>query len=144
MAYQHTQYQVTFPSGLTATASGDKAHWEPGYIPHIVRAVGVTFTISGSTTSGAVFAFKQLAMASGSTASDIAVLTVATTGTLGTIVGGQTIYKDSLNVKITPGTKVVFNVRAAVTGVCAVRGWLWVEPSWEAPANSTLMQSLSA
>lgn len=144
MAYSHNQTQVLFASGMTATASGDKAYWMPGYMPHIVRAVGVTFTVSGSTTSGAVFAFKTLSMASGAVAADLAVLTVATTGSLGTIVAGQTIYRDGLNTKVSPGTKVIFNVRTAVTGVCGVRGWLWVEPSWEQPGNSTLMQALTA
>ena len=142
--YQHGQIQYTFPSGMTATASGDKASWMPGYIPHIVRAVGVTFTTSGATTSGAVFAFKTHSMASGTVAADLAVLTVATTGSLGTIVSGQTVYRDGLNTRIVPGTKLVFNVRTAVTGVCAIRAWAWLEPSWETPANATNMQSLTA
>lgn len=145
MAYSHNQTQVLFASGMTATASGDKAYWAPGYMPHIVRAAGVIITTSGSTTSGAVIAFKHISIASGATASDLAVLTM-TSGTSsggGTpttaLVAGNVMYKDGLNVKVNPGQKVVLNVRTAVTGVCGIRGWLWVEPSWENPLNNTSM-----
>lgn len=145
MAYSHNQTQVLFASGMSATASGDKAYWAPGYMPHIVRAAGVIITTSGSTTSGAVIAFKHISIASGATASDLAVLTM-TSGTSsggGTpttaLVAGNVMYKDGLNVKVNPGQKVVLNVRTAVTGVCGIRGWLWVEPSWENPLNNTSM-----
>lgn len=148
MAYVNTQYQVMFPSGLTATASGDKADWSPGYMPHYVRAAGVIFTISGSTTSGAVLAFKHVSLASGSTASDLAVLTLTSGSASGTaglataaLAAGNVIYKDGLNVKVSPGETVTYNVRTAVTGVCATRAFLWVEPSWENPLNSTTMFS---
>lgn len=135
MAYNHGQYQVTFPSGMTATASGNKAGWTPGYMPHHVRAAGIVVTTSGSTTSGAVFAFLHDSLASGSTPSDLAVLTL-TSGTAGTApIYGDVVVKDGINVKVNPGERVILNVRTAVTGVSGFRGFLWVEPTWEVPEN---------
>lgn len=145
MAYSHNQTQVLFASGMTATASGDKAAWLPGYMPHIVRAAGIIITTTGSVTSGVVIAYKHISMASGATASDLAVLTMTSGTSTGggtpttALIAGNVMYKDGLNVKVTPGQKVVLNVRAAATGVSGFRGWLWVEPSWEAPLNNTVM-----
>ena len=133
MAYSHAVHQILFPSGLSATASGDKANWVPGYVPYIIRAAGVVFTTSGATTSGAVIAFLHTNLASGSTASDLAVLN----GPSG--IGGKVLYKDGLNVKVSPGQKVTLNVRTAVTGSLAIRGFLFVEPAWDTPANNTNM-----
>ena len=143
MAYQHNQHQILFASGMTATASGDKATWMPGYMPHYVRACGVIVTTSGSTTSGAVFSFIQKSLASGATASDVAVLTMTSGGASGfalptaALIAGNVMYKDGLNVLVRPGQRVAFNVRTAVTGVCGVRAFMWVEPSWEVPGNTT-------
>lgn len=147
MAYTHTQHQILFASGMTATASGDKFTWMPGYMPHIIRAVGVVITTTGSVTSGAVIAFKQISMASGATASDIAVLTLNSGTSTGfptpttAPIAGNVIYKDGLNVKVSPGQKVILNVRAAVTGVSGMRGFMWVEPSWDIPQNTSGMYS---
>ena len=143
MAYDHGQYQVIFPSGMSVTASGDQFAWTPGYMPHIVRAVGVVFTASGIVTSGLVLAFTKNTMVSGGPASsDVAVLT----GPSGTaaLLSGSVLYKDGLNNKVTPGQKVTINVRAAVTGTTQrARAFLWVEPTWETPANNTTMVASS-
>ena len=143
MAYSHTQYQYLFPSGHTATSLGNKASWRPGYMPHMVRAAGVISTISGSVTSGMVVAFlhASLATTGTQTTSDLAVLTL-TSGTAGRpVVGHEVVYKDNLNVKVSPGQSVIFNVRTAVTGVSGVRGFLWVEPTWETPDNNAQLHA---
>ena len=135
--YTQVQHQFLFASGMTATASGDKAVWLPGYQPHIIRAVGAVFTTSGMTASGLVLAFKTQSLASGAAAAaDLAVLA----GPWGTAVlgPGQVMYKDGLNTKVSPGQKVIFNVRTAVAGTCGIRAFIWVEPSPEIPANVTL------
>jgi len=146
MAYQHNQHQILFASGMTATASGDKAYWTPGYMPHIVRACGIVVTTSGSTTSGAVFAFKTQSLTSGAAAAvDLAVLTLTSGGTSGfalptaALTAGQVMYKDGLTTKVSPGTKVTLNVRTAVTGTFGFRAFMWVEPSWELAGNTAGM-----
>ena len=53
------------------------------------------------------------------------------------LIAGNVMYKDGLNVLVRPGQRVAFNVRTAVTGVCGVRAFMWVEPSWEVPGNTT-------
>ena len=57
--------------------------------------------------------------------------------TAAALIAGNVMYKDGLNVLVRPGQRVAFNVRTAVTGVCGVRAFMWVEPSWEVPGNTT-------
>lgn len=136
MAYPHNKQHIMMTtSGISATTSGDKASWSPGYMPMIVRAVGVTYTAGNTTAGGFSGLFNHLDLASGSTASAI-----------GTLIGnatdkkGHVIYKDGLNVEIDPGQSVVFNVTKICSGVCNVQPWLYVEPRWEQPGNDTGMR----
>lgn len=133
MAYTHSKYEVLMTAtAVSATATGDKATWEPGFMPHIVRAVSVIPTVSGNPLTGCVFDFNHLDLASGSTASTLAVINGASTHVVGTaaykIVTGEVVVK--------PGQRVVFNVDTAASGVNC-KAVLYVEPKWDDPSNST-------
>lgn len=133
MAYPHGQYQVMMTtSGISATTSGDKAEWHCGAVPHILRRAGVIYTTSGVDATAFSALFRLLALASGSTASTMATVIGTATDKV-----GHVVYKDSLNQTVNPGSKVVFNIPAIVSGACNVVPFLWVEPSWERLANVT-------
>lgn len=133
MAYPHIQYQVMMTtSGVSATTSGDKAEWHCGLVPHIVRKVGIVYTTSGVDGTAASFKFYQISLASGASATTFQTLVGVATDK-----SGHVIYKSDLNVTVNPGSKVVFNVPAIVSGACNVVPFLWVEPAWERLANVT-------
>ena len=136
MAYTHSKYEVLMDAAsgpiYSATASGDKANWSPGFMPHIVRAVAVIPTVSGTTLSGMVFNFNHLDLTSGSTASALAVIN----GTA-TVIPGRVMYKTvSGEVAVNPGEDVIFNVGTAKTAV-NIRAVLYVEPKWDSPGNQS-------
>lgn len=133
MSYTHSKYEVLMTAtAVSATATGDKAKWSPGFMPHIVRAVSVIPTVSGTTLSGMVFNFNHLDLTSGSTASALAVIN----GTA-TVTPGRAMYKTvSGEVAISPGEEVIFNVGTALTAV-NVKGVIYVEPKWDSPGNQS-------
>jgi hypothetical protein len=136
MAYPHGKYQVLMTtSGVTCTTSGDKAEWYCGMVPHIIRYAGIIYSISGATPSGLDVIFNHISCASGSTASALDHIYGVSSDLVGNVV-----YSTPLNVVVSPGEKVVFNNSAIVSGVCNVIPFLWVEPKWETPANSTVMR----
>jgi hypothetical protein len=135
MAYTHSKYEIQMTAtAVSATASGDKASWVPGFVPHIVRACSVLPTVSGTTISGMVFNFQHVSMVSGSSGSNIAVIN----GT-SDVTPGYSMYKVVTGeVVIKPGQRVDFNVGTALTAV-NVHATLYVEPKWEQPGNATSM-----
>lgn len=136
MAYPHLQQEImmTAASGASATATGDIATWAPLYKPHIVRAVCIAPTVSGTTISGMVFNFNHLKpVSSGWSSSAIDVINGTSGGAAGSV-----MYADGLNVEINPGDLVVLNVGTAASGI-NVRGTIFVEPRHEEPTNDTSM-----
>lgn len=133
MAYPHSKQEILMtPTAVSATATGDKAEWNPGYMPHIIRACVVMPTVSGTTISGMTFNFNHLSLVSGSTATAIATLF----GTA-TVTPGRAMYKDDLNVEVLPGEQVVFNLGTGAASGVNVKAVIYVEPRWEQPANLT-------
>ncbi|MGH8532360.1 MAG: hypothetical protein ACREV1_06400, partial [Gammaproteobacteria bacterium] len=54
---------------------------------------------------------------------------------------GHTVYKQNMNTEISPGTKVIVNVPAAIASGPLFKAIIYVEPRWERPANLTNMRS---
>lgn len=133
--YSQVQYEVFLtPSDVSATTSGTKAEWAPGLVPHIIR--GFSMSLATGVTNPVSVKLLHISLASGSTASDIATINT-TTGDLAGIV----VYKQNLNVEVTPGQKVILNVPAIVSGAANFRASIMVEPRWERPANNTVMRA---
>lgn len=136
MAYPHMQQEIlmTTASGASATIAGDIAEWGPLYKPHIVRAVMITPTVSGTDLTGVVINFNHLKpVSSGFSSSSIDVIN----GTA-TVTPGVVMYADGLNVEISPGDRVVCNVGTAASGI-NVMASIFVEPRHEEPTNDTGM-----
>lgn len=141
MAYTHIQHEIAMRASggveFSATATGNVADWTPGIHPHIIRACAIIPTTTGGDYTGAQWKFQHIGLASGSTASDIATLNAVATDK-----PGHVIYKSGLNVKVTPGQKVILNVSNSATGADAnFRAVMFVEPTWEEPANNTGMRA---
>lgn len=140
--YTHTKYEVLLtPTNISITASGDQGiQWSPGMVPHIVRGFSI-MTISGNgniAASGGVNSvkLKHLSAASGSAATDIATVVLATTD-----VPGKVIYKDGLNVEVKPGEFIFVNIPTAFASGTLFKAMAYVEPRWERPANITAMRA---
>jgi hypothetical protein len=135
MAYPHGKQHVPMAaSGLSATTSGDKVRWYPGFMPMIVRAVGVVYTTSGTTAGGFQGTFNHLSLASGASAT-----TIDSVFGTSSDKAGHVVYATA-NVEVDPGECVVFNVPKICSGVCNVVPFLYVEPRWEQPGNDATMR----
>lgn len=134
MAYDNTQYEMSVAS-LDLTSTGDKAEFNFGYVPHIVRAVAVILNAQPGD-AGVVKFDKRVTYESdtGRGDGDVAVINMLTTHS-----AGQVIYKNNLAVEIKPGEQVVAEVTDASASVTAATVVLFVEPAWETPANRTIM-----
>lgn len=157
MAYTHSKYEImmlphlasTHVSGdnsavdLTLATTIDLAHWAPGIVPHIVRGVGVVFTVNGASdiAVGQIeFQHAKPVFTGTDTATVIAalnfptVLSLATARVLYKLVTGQVI--------INPGEGV--RARMQTVATAGVRGQLvlYLEPKWETPTNiGNMLQS---
>lgn len=137
--YTH-KYEVNLNNAaavLDLTSTGDKARWNPGFVPHIVRAVVVALNaVPGD--AGVVKFDKRVTFASdtGRGDGDVAVVNLLTTH-----LAGDVIYKDQLNVRIDPGQEVVVEVTDASAAVTGARVSLWVEPIFEHPDNDTNLKA---
>lgn len=142
MAYTHTQHEVQFTTTaggrtISATATGDKGEHMFGFVPHKIRAIAVMPLTSGSIYTSLQVSINHLDLASGSTASAIAVLNGSATDK-----PGHVIYKQGLDVTVNPGQKVVVNVSAAATDATAdIAVSMFVEPLWQQPADDASMRA---
>jgi hypothetical protein len=134
MAYDNTQYEMSVAS-LDLTSTGDKAEFNFGYVPHIIRAAAVILNAAPGD-AGVVKFDKRVTYESdtGRGDGDVAVINMLTTHS-----AGQVIYKNNLAVEIKPGEQVVAEVTDASASVTAATVVLFVEPAWETPANRTIM-----
>jgi hypothetical protein len=122
---------------FVASVSGLKARWTPGYVPHIVRAVGVHVFVSGAMTVRPEVSFLTNATP-GATATTA--LTNITTATLATLLQrGKVFYVDNLNTQVDPGSEVQVRITNAATIAAKLAFSIYVEPKWEVPANNSNM-----
>ena len=132
MSYDHTKYEVlVLPSAVLQTPA-DKGSWGPGYINHYLRAVSVLITVTTTGPSGVIAG--DILQADGTTrgAADAFNITVPN------LAAGKVVYKDGLNVLLTPGMRVFAELITATTaGSGAIT--FYVEPSWSNPRNNTTM-----
>lgn len=141
MAYETSQTQaVILASGGThehsATGTGAKGTWGPGFHPHIIRSCSVQVLVTDalSSTNGVV-SFRKVdpAGSASATGDEFATVTLASGAQQGKIT-----YKAGLDTEIKPGEEVEANVvTGAGAGVDAVRLTLMIEPRWEVPGNNS-------
>lgn len=135
MAYTHSQYEVLMTNVAVITSTGDKAQWVPGYVPHVIRAWAFICTVLTTVTQAVLDLDKQptAGSATGRIADYVSPLKIP----IGTA-QGKVIYKDGLQAKVSPGEQIVYNITtAASAGSGSVS--LFVEPTWEVPANNVNM-----
>jgi len=117
------------------TATGDKAQWAPGYVPHLLRAWAFGTTTQATVTPPVLNLDKQpsAGSASGRIANFVSPLKPPLAA-----VAGQITYKDGFQSKVSPGEQLVFNITTASTaGAGSVS--IMVEPTWEVPGNNANM-----
>ena len=113
----------------------DVGSFAPGYMSYIVRAVAVV--INNDVAAAGVVKFDKRVTAGsdvGRGDGDIAVVTLGTAHT-----GGKVVYKDGLNIRLDPGQEAVAEVTDVTGAGDTARVILYLEPTWERPANNTAM-----
>lgn len=137
MAYAHGKYTVVLStSGLDGSASGVVGYkWNPGFVPHVVRAVGLSNSSTLTFGNALVCAFNNRRISSASTATAFATLNAGTSSAG----SGTVLYKAGLNKEILPGDEVHVHITTGATGAVLVQPWIYVEPHWETPGNNSLM-----
>lgn len=134
MAYTHSKYEVFVKANMALGSTGDKAYWSPGYIPHIIRAVALVITNAiGSSTEVRVDLRPTAGSDTGRGDGDIAALLSSS------LALGKVLYKDGINVRVNPGEEAVFQVTNAGEAADEAHAILYVEPTWELPANNDAM-----
>jgi hypothetical protein len=135
VAYDQTKYEIMVGTDVDLNSAADCGDWAPGYIPHIVRAVAVVVT---NTLGGAgVLKVDKRPTAGDDTGrgdGDIATVTLPNGTTAGSV-----IYVDGLNVRVDPGQEAVAEVTDVTAASDTAHVILYVEPTWERPANNTAM-----
>lgn len=136
MAYTHSKYEVIVAKDASLASAADVGDWAPGYIPHIIRAVALVFTVVPQAT-GVMKLDKRPAAGSDTSRGDgdVAVMNYTAAGG----VAGQVIYKNGLDVEIKPGEEVVAQITDATPTSGSAHIILYVEPRWETPANESDM-----
>lgn len=120
---------------LDLTTTGDKARWNPGIRPMVIRAIAIHLNAAPGD-AGVVKFDKRPTFASdtGRGDGDVAVINLATTHAAGAVV-----YKKGLNVEIAADEEVVMEVTDASAAVSGAKCTLFVEPRPEEPANNTTL-----
>src|SRR2546428_3188243 len=145
MAYTHSKYEVYgfSTTGVASmdqdlTSTGDKFLWEPGYVPHYIRAVMAVITTATVGTAAVVDFDKRITAGSDTgrvSSGGVARLNIPAKS------AGTVIYKDGLNSLITPGQQVVFKVTTAV-GTCGKAAVLMLfEPSCVDTRHDTVISA---
>ena len=146
MAYVHSRYEVRMTPNYRATgitdaavtggvdlvATGIKARWAPGIVPHIIRGAAIVQTATTFGSAAGAFRFEADLTTPG-TPTHLFSIVVPTIGSIHT----SMYYKATYIIEIKPGQIVDFRVTAA--GVGGAEVILYVEPRWEEPANITGM-----
>jgi hypothetical protein len=147
MAYTHSKYEVQMqgitPStapvsghhGVDLLVTGVVATWGPGFVPHIVRGVGVIPSL-GAVRSNTVPINFILDSTTPGTATECFSLDLPTTVTTANM---AVYYQPTYTIEVKPGMNFSASVTTAATAGTSARIMLYVEPRWETPANVTTM-----
>lgn len=143
MAYDHTQTEVNFTTtaggtSISATATGAVgARYYAGVIPFYIRG----FSVSPLTGNPAVYTSMQIALKHQSLATGATSTVAATLKGTATDKPGHVIYKEGMNVKVSPGECVFLKVDfAATTAATSFAATMYIEPAWEQPQNNPVMR----
>ena len=122
MSYAHTKYEVIVMAAGVLQTPADKGSWGPGYINHYVRAVSVLVTTATTGASGVIKG--DILQNDGSTRGDGDGFVV----TVPNLTAGNVVYKDNLNILLTPGMRLFIELTTA-SGAGAGQVTIYVEPS---------------
>ena len=136
MAYTHDKFQEIVAKDASLASAADIGDWAPGYVPVIVRAVALVFTTASDDT-GVTKVDKRVTAGSDTGRGDGDVATINYTSTTGA--QGKVIYKDGLNIEVSPGEELVFQVTDATPTAGAAHLVVYGEYRQEVPGNNTDM-----
>lgn len=129
------EVELAAAADLNSVADVTGASFAPGYMSYIVRAVAVV--INNDIGAAGELRIDKRPTAGSDTSrgdGDIAIITLDTVHT-----GGTVVYQDGLNVRLDPGEEAVAQVTNATAASDTARIILYLEPTWERPANNTAM-----
>jgi len=141
MSYPNGAREVTLHTGsgdtdILVSGTGEKARNWFGYQAHVVKAVGIASTITGTAATNPVISVRASVSAGNGTTSatgmQFAVITMASGDNRGTW-----YIADKLNKEIPPGGELILHVTTAATKAQKCRAVAWVVPVYNTPANLT-------
>lgn len=135
--YEVTMLAATGESVVDCTSTGDVAVWGPGFVPHIVHAVGAVLNDTPGDTGTIKFDLRPTrASDTNRTDGTVGQIELLTTHTF-TAGSAQPVIWDrpSSPVTVYPGQEVVAQVTASAAAVTAVRLVLWVEAVYATPGS---------
>lgn len=135
MAYTHSKYEVVVATDASLASAADIGDWAPGYVPHYIRAAALVLTTSPDD-AGQVKVDKRPTSGSDTSRGDGDVAQIDYTTDEDQ---GEVVYIDGIDIKVSPGEEVVFEVSDATPTAGAAHLILYVEPSWEIPGNNSSM-----
>lgn len=134
MAYTHSKYEVMVAQSQNCATTGYKATWQPGYMPHTVRAAALIISVVAATTTSTVVTLYRNTVNTTTTTARVLIDTITIPKGKAK---GDTYYVDGLNTEVKPGQEVQFVVTTAATTTGVNHMKLYVEPRWDRPANNT-------
>jgi len=134
--YTHGSYEWMLGRAQVVTSTGDKLFWSPGLTPWVVRGWAAVITTAIQAADQAIVSLDRRPTAGSDTGrvnDMVGSLTIP-----GGTVAGKAYYKDGFQAKIVPGEEAVVEVTDA-SAAGAATFILFLEPSWDEPANNANM-----
>lgn len=135
MSYSNQLVEVVIGARASLASTGVKGSWTPGLTPVKVRAVAIVNdnAIGDAAIVHARYGTAGLATTAGTL---IAAITLPLA-----LAAGKVVYKKDLDVLVSPGQEIIFDVSDAGAAGDIGTMVLLVEPVWERPGNNTSMQA---
>lgn len=138
MAYAE-QREIQVLDTVLVTSTGVKGAIAAGINPYILRRVGVLVTVVPTVTACIITVKRSANSAAYAALSPSCTITIPTTATLGQVYWTET----ALNVVVTPGDRIGFDVTQASTAG-SVSLVAVVDPSYDAPLNDAQLVKVVA
>lgn len=131
MAYGE-QREIQVLDTVLTTSTGVKGALAAGVNPYVLRRVGVLVTVVPTVTPTVITVKRSSRSAAYAALSPSCTITIPTTAVLGQVYWSET----ALNVVVTPGDRIGFDVTTASTAG-SVSLVAVVDPSYDSPGNDT-------
>jgi len=132
-----TAHPTANQNGVNIAATGVRAEWTPGFMPHYIRGVGVVPRTGVVRTDPVHIGFNADISAQGTATRAFTIVLPTTVTAAGEVV----YYAPTYNIKLNPGRVLQAAVTAAATAGSYAKVMLLVEPSWERHSAVTSMTS---